>query len=62
MGRGEKKSLQFESTNLILRQGGVTIQAVWIEQSFDMVLEMGVVSYGCYHGSNRTCILNHASH
>ena len=19
----------------------------------------GVVSYGCYHGSNKTCILNH---
>ena len=25
-----------------------------------MVLEMGVVSYGCYRGSTRTCILNHA--
>ena len=25
-----------------------------------MVLEMGVVSYGGFHGSTRTCILNHA--
>ena len=36
-GEGRRASLQFESTNLILRQGGVTIQAAWIEQSFDMV-------------------------
>ena len=24
------------------------------------ILDEGVVSYGCYHGSNKTCILNHA--
>ena len=28
---GEEKSLQFEYMNLILRQGGVTFQAEWIE-------------------------------